>query len=203
MGLWSRVLQPRLLDATLGGASTGELRDRVCARLVGHVVEVGYGSGHNQPHLPVAVTGVWGVDPSTSGYRLSAARRAASAVPVAHTPADAERLPFPDDRFDSALCTWTLCATRDPATVLAELARVLRPGAQLHLIEHGLAEQESVIRWQRRGNGLNRRIAGCVLDRDVPGLLEASPLRVVELRTFYEKGTPKAAGFMYEGRAVA
>lgn len=203
MGLWSRVLQPRLLDATLGGASTGEVRDRVCAGLVGEVVEVGYGSGHNQPHLPAAVTGVWGVDPSTSGYRLSVARRAASAVPVVHTPADAERLPFPDDQFDSALCTWTLCATRDPATVLAELARVLRPGAQLHLIEHGRAEQESVIRWQRRGNGLNRRIAGCVLDRDVRGLLEGSPLRVVELRTFYEKGAPKTAGFMYEGRAVA
>ena len=57
--------------------------------------------------------------------------------------------------------------------------------------------------WQRRGNGLNRRIAGCVLDRDVRGLLEASPLTVTEMTTWYEKGAPRPAGFMYEGRAVA
>lgn len=203
MGVWSTVLQPRLLDATLGGASTGEVRRRVCAGLVGDVVEVGYGTGHNQPYLPAGVTGVWGVDPSTAGFALSAARRAASAVPVVHTAAAAEALPFPDDRFDAALCTWTLCATDDPVAVLAELARVLRPGGRLHLVEHGLAEEASVVRWQRRGNGLNRRIAGCVLDRDVRGLLAASPLEVVELSTWYEKGSPKAAGFMYEGRAVA
>lgn len=203
MGLWARVVQPRLLDATLGASQTGEVRQRVCGGLAGDVVEVGFGTGHNLPWLPAGVTGLWAVDPSDGGFALSAARRAASPVPVLRTQAPAERLPFPDDRFDAALCTWTLCATDDPAAVLAELARVLRPGGVLHLVEHGLAEEASVVRWQRRGNGLNRRIAGCVLDRDVRGLLEASPFTVTEMSTWYEKGAPKPAGFMYEGRAVA
>ncbi len=203
MGLWTRVVQPRLLDATLGTSQTAEVRRRVCAGLVGDVVEVGYGSGHNQPYLPAEVTGVWAVDPSAAGYALSGARREASPVPVLRTEAPAERLPFPDDRFDAALCTWTLCATDDPAAVLAELARVLRPGGVLHLVEHGLAPEASVARWQRRGNGLNRRVAGCVLDRDVRGLLDASPLTVTGMTTWYEKGAPRPAGFMYEGRAVA
>lgn len=203
MGLWARVVQPRLLDASLGASQTGEVRQRVCAGLVGDVVEIGYGSGHNQPYLPAGVTGVWAVDPSGGGFALSAARRAASPVPVVRAAATAERLPFPDDRFDSALSTWTLCATDDPMAVLAELARVLRPGGVLHLVEHGLAEEPSVVRWQRRGNGLNKRLAGCVLDRDVRGLLQASPMTVTELTTWYEEGAPRPAGFMYEGRAVA
>jgi len=203
MGLYQRVLQPRLHDLPMGTKSLVTARERVCAGLVGDVVEIGYGSGHNQPYLPAAVTGVWAVDPSVRGFELSASRRAASPVPVVHTAADAGALPFPDDRFDSALCTWSLCATDDPAAVLRELSRVLRPGASLHLVEHGLAEDPSVVRWQHRTSGLNHMVAGCVLDRDVPALLDASPLQVVELRTYYEPGAPKTPGFTYEGRAVA
>lgn len=203
MGFYQRVVQPRLIDAVMGTSAAAEVRERVCAALVGDVVEIGYGSGHNQPHLPPAVTGVWAVDPSATGFVLSAARRAASAVPVVHAGTDAADLPFPDDRFDAALSTWTLCATPDPVAVLRELARVLRPGATLHLVEHGVAEDPSVVRWQRRASGLNKRIAGCVLDQDVQSALAASGLDVVALGTYYEKGAAKTSGFTYEGRAVA
>ena len=47
--------------------------------------------------------------------------------------------PFPDDRFDAALCTWVLCGIPDAAAALAEVARVLTPGAARHFVEHGLA----------------------------------------------------------------
>lgn len=57
--------------------------------------------------------------------------------------------------------------------------------------------------WQRRGNRSNRALAGCVLDNDVASLLDASPLTVTQMTTFYEKGAPKPAGYMDEGRAVA
>lgn len=203
MGVYREHVRPRLHTHALNDRLTGDVRDRVCAGLRGDVLEIGYGSGLNLPHLPREVAGVWAIEPSATALRLGEARRAASAVPVVVAGADAQSLPFPDDRFDAALCTWVLCGIPDPGTALAEVARVLRPGGTLHFVEHGLAPDPAVVRWQRRLNGLNRVIAGCLLDNDVRTRLDASPLTVTELDEHYETGTPKAFGFMYEGRARA
>jgi SAM-dependent methyltransferase len=203
MGVYSEHLRPRLHMVALNDRMTGEVRDRVCAGLSGDVLEIGYGSGLNQPHLPAAVTGIWAVEPSATALRLGEARRAASAVPVVVAGDDAQSLPFPDDRFDAALCTWVLCGIPDPDAALAEVARVLKPGGTLHFVEHGLAPDAGVARWQRRGNRINRAISGCILDNDVRSLLEASRLTVTAMGAHYEPGAPKPAGFMYEGRATA
>jgi ubiquinone/menaquinone biosynthesis C-methylase UbiE len=203
MGLYSDHLRPRLHTLTLNTRITGAVRDRVCAGLTGDVLEIGYGSGLNQPHLPSSVSGVWAVEPSTTALRLGEERRAASPIPVVIAGDDAQALPFPDDRFDAALCTWVLCGIPDPGAALTEVARVLKPGGTLHFVEHGLSPEPAVVRWQRRGNRLNRAIAGCILDNDVQGLLDRSPLTVSELDTWYEKGAPKPAAYMYEGRASA
>jgi SAM-dependent methyltransferase len=202
MGLYAERLRPRLHDSALGPRVTAGIRSRVCAGLVGDVLEIGYGSGHNQPHLPPEVTGVWAVEPSATALQLSGPRRAASPVPVVVAGDDARSLPFPDDRFDAALCTWVLCGIPDAAVALAEMARVLRPGGVLHLVEHGRAPDPRVLRWQRLGNPVNRRVSGCVLDDDVEALLAASPLTVTRLTHWYEPGAPRVLGSMYEGRAT-
>ena len=72
-----------------------------------------------------------------------------------------------------------------------------------YILEHGLAPDPGVVRWQRRGNRINQAIAGCLLDTDVRGLLGGSPLTVTELDTWYEKAAPKPAAYMYAGRATA
>ena len=203
MGLYQRQLRPRLLDATLGVKVTGEIRERVCAGLAGDVLEIGYGSGLNQAFLPPQVSGVWAVEPSSVALALSSDRRAGSPVPVVVAGDDAERLQVPDDRFDAALSTWNLCAMTDPLAVLREVRRVVKPGSELHFVEHGLAPDDKVVRWQRRGSGVNKRIAGCVLDRDVRGLLEEAGFTVTSLRTYYDTASPKPAGYFYEGRAAA
>lgn len=48
--------------------------------------------------------------------------------------ADLEALPFADAVFDAALCIVTLEHVPDPARVLAEIARTLRPGAPLLVV---------------------------------------------------------------------
>ena len=203
MGVYSEHLRPRLHAFALGTRVTGAIRERVCAGLAGDVLEIGYGSGLNQPHLPPEVTAVWAVEPSTTALRLGEARRAESPIPVVVAGDDAQELPFPDDRFDAALCTWVLCGIPDPGAALAEVARVLKPGATLHFVEHGLAPDPGVVRWQRRGNRINRAIAGCVLDNDVDALLARSPLTVTALDRYYEKAAPRISGSFYEGRATA
>jgi SAM-dependent methyltransferase len=203
MGLYSTHLRPRLLNAGCGEKTTGAVRERVCAGLAGDVVEIGYGSGLNQPHLPPEVTGVWTVEPSATAIRLAEQRRAASPIPVVVAGEDGRSLPFPDHRFDAALCTWVLCAIPDAHRVLTELARVLKPGATLHFVEHGLAPEPEIARWQRRGNRINRAVAGCRLDNDVRALMSDSPLTVTDLTNWYQQGTPRPVGYMYEGRATA
>jgi SAM-dependent methyltransferase len=180
------------------------IRERVCDGLVGDVLEIGFGAGLNLPYLPAAVTGVWAVEPSATGRSLSRKRRDGSTVPVVFECDDAMALPFPDDRFDSALSTWTLCTVPDPVTALREVRRVLRPGATLHFVEHGLAPDAGVVRWQRRLNPVQRRLAGgCHLDRDIAGLVRAAGFELTAMSTYYERTAPKVLGSMYEGRAAA
>ncbi len=203
MGLYAERLRPRLHDTALAPRVTGAIRQRVCAGLAGDVLEIGFGSGHNLAHLPPEVTGVWAVEPSAGALRLSEPRRAASPVPVVVAGDDARALPLPDARFDAALCTWVLCGVPGAAGALAEVARVLRPGGVLHLVEHGRAPDAGVRRLQRLGNPVNRVVSGCVLDDDVEALLAASPLTVTRLAHWYEPGAPRVLGSMYEARAVA
>src|SRR5260370_17007270 len=50
--------------------------------------------------------------------------------------ADALALPFPDASFDTAVCTFSLCAIADDRQAVIEMTRVLRPGGLLLLADH-------------------------------------------------------------------
>jgi ubiquinone/menaquinone biosynthesis C-methylase UbiE len=166
------------------------------------VLEIGFGSGLNLPHLPPEVREVWAVDPALVGRRLSAQRRARTDVPVHFEGTDAGALPFEDDRFDAALSTWTMCTLPDPPAALREVARVLAPGGLLHFVEHGRSSDERVARRQLRWDPVQKRLAGgCHLSRDIPALLAAGGFEVLEISTHLERGAPKVIGFTYEGRA--
>ena len=188
-GLWTTQVVPRLTDLSLGTDAVGRLRARVCAGLRGHVLEVGFGSGLNLPHQPPEVTAVDAVEPSEVAWARSAERRRTVAVPVHRVGLDGQRIEAADATYDAALATFTLCTIPDVATALAEVRRVLRPGAALHFLEHGLAPDPSVVRWQHRLDPLQQRlVGGCHLDRDVPGLLGAAGLEVTALRSEYLPG---------------
>lgn len=81
---------------------------------------------------------------------------------------------------------------------------MLRPGGQLHFVEHGLAPDQNVRSWQVWMNPLQKRlVGGCTLDRDIPALLRLGGMTVTDLETYYGRGEPKALAAMYEGRSVA
>ncbi|WP_371495931.1 class I SAM-dependent methyltransferase [Kitasatospora sp. NBC_00374] len=204
MGFYAEQVVPRIVNVACAMGEAGELRERVCAGLAGEVLEIGFGSGLNVPHYPAAVTRVDAVEPSEVGWRLAGKRLAASRVPVRRAGLDGQVLPFPDDSYDAALSTWTLCTIPDVAAALREVRRVLRPGGTLHFVEHGLAPDENVRRWQHRFDPLEQRLfAGCHLDRPIVGLLTDAGFTIAELDVFYEKGAPKPMGADSLGVAVA
>lgn len=158
-------------------AGLREQRQAVLAKAAGSTLEVGAGTGLNLDLYPPAVTELVLTEPSPHmAARLRAKPQGGRAVEIVEAPA--ERLPFDDDRFDTAVATLVLCTVPDPAAALREIVRVLRPGGRFLFLEHVRASDPRLARWQDR---LERPWqvfgAGCHCNRDTATAIEASGLR--------------------------
>ena len=204
MGIYGEQVLPRIVNVVCGMEVAREQRQRVCAGLHGQVVEVGFGSGLNVPFYPDAVSRVVAIEPADVGWKLAAERLASSAVPVERSGLDGQSLPLADDSCDTALTTWTPCTIPDVEAALLELRRVLKPNGTLHFVEHGLAPDEPVQRWQHRLEPIQKRVfGGCHLTRPTAELLEGAGFTIGELDVYYEKGAPKVLGANSLGVATA
>jgi len=205
MGLWENHLLPRVIDVLLGNREVRRHREDVIAGLSGSVVEIGFGSGLNVPLYPAAVTSVLAVEPSSTGRKLSAKRVSRSPVPVEYVGLDGQELQMDDESVDAALSTFTLCTIPDGSRALDELRRVLRPGGQIHFLEHGLAPDSDVAAKQQRFNPWQQRIAGgCNLTRPIDQLVSQAGFEMIELRNEWMRG-PRAMkpwNYLYKGIAV-
>lgn len=192
MGVYAEHVVPRIVNVACGLRELKPLRERACAGLRGRVVEIGFGSGLNVPFYPAGVEKVDAVEPADLGWRLAGERLAAATVPVERAGLDGQALPFPDDSFDCALSTWTMCTIPDIAAALAEMRRVLAPGGTLHFVEHGLAPDENVRVWQNRLNPVQKRLfGGCHLNRDIRGLVTDAGFEIRDADSFYGEHGPR------------
>ncbi len=141
-------------------------RQRVWSLVEGpKVLEVGVGTGKNMPYYPPGVQ-VTGVDLSEKMLLRARRRAERMGLSVALLQMDAQVLDFPDDTFDSAVATFVFCSVPDPVRGLREIARVVRPGGRIVLLEHVRAEHPLLGRLMDLLDPLVARLMGPHINRE-------------------------------------
>ncbi len=116
----------------------------------GRVLEVGVGTGLSlgdyAPHLEVT-----GID--FSEEMLARARKRVAEDGLAHVrelrQMDARSLDFPDAHFDTVVAMYLVSVVPDPERVMAEIARVCKPGGQVIIVNH-FARERGFLAWIER-----------------------------------------------------
>ncbi len=206
MGLqqwYDSQIMPRLITCACSQGQFMKRRAALVPLARGDVFELGCGGGINISFYDgERVSSYAGIDPNSrllDGSRQAARARGWSADILEGV---GEAIPFPDRRFDTVVCTFTLCSVSDPATVLREVRRILRPGGQALFLEHGRAPDASVARWQDRIEPVWKRLAGgCHLTRPISSAFRGAGFEVEPLGQGYMAKTPRFAGWNEWGMA--
>ena len=109
---------------------------------------------------------------STRAPRCSRGRAHGSRTGSSSSKAQPTQLPFADAAFDHLTFTYLLRYVDDPAATLAELARVVRPGGTIAMLEFGLPRGV----WRPRLGSLGRRRAAARRQAHLAGLARGGPL---------------------------
>lgn len=191
---WGRVfaaMYDRALKAS-EEAGLGAMRRELLAQASGRTIEIGSGTGVNLDLYPAEVTALTMTEPDPHMARRLRRKLVASSRAVDFREAGAERLPFPDSSFDTAVFTLVLCTVRDPAAALREAARVLKPDGRLLFLEHVRSRNPALARWQDRLERPWRFLGdGCHCNRDTVATIEAAPFELQHLdRGRFPKAIP-------------
>jgi ubiquinone/menaquinone biosynthesis C-methylase UbiE len=186
--LWSYAAVYDRFNASAERAGLREQRHDLLAEAAGATIEIGAGTGLNLAHYPPAVTRLALIEPDA--YMRERLRRRVSRLgsKAEILDATADRLPFPDASFDTAVVTFALCSVPDEQAALSEITRVLVPGGRLLFLEHVRSADPRVAARQDK-MPFPYPVVGCHPNRDTLAEIKASSLAVESVR---EGELPKA-----------
>jgi SAM-dependent methyltransferase len=135
----SDVMYDALVAAVLEGFYARVAGEVAAAHPGGKVLEVGSGPGRLAVRLAREVPGMTltGVDISDAMVERAARRAAGTGLSekVRFEVGDVGALPLPDQEFDGVVSTLSLHHWSDPASGLAEICRVLKPGGEARIYD--------------------------------------------------------------------
>ncbi len=137
----------------------GDGRHWIGSRARGDVLEIGVGTGRNLAEYPPEIQ-LTGIDLSQEMLRRARARAIEVGRDVELLVADAQRLDFPDARFDTVVFSLALCSIPDDRAAVHEATRVLRPGGRLLAIEHVRSPRRPVLAVERVIDYFTSRLQG-------------------------------------------
>lgn len=200
MGLqqwYDAKIMPRLITMACGQGQVMKRRSQVVPLATGDVFELGCGGGLNQEFYDTrSVSSFSGIDPHSGLLDDARARAAKRGWDHDIKQGVGEAIPFTDGSFDTVVCTFTLCSVDEPAQVMGEMRRILKPGGKLLFLEHGRAPDADVAKWQDRIEPIWKRMAGgCRLTRPIGAALRSSGFDVEPLGQGYLPKAPKFASW--------
>jgi len=200
--LFAALYDPFFQRAERAGLS--DRRRALVAEARGRVLEIGAGTGLNLRHYPETVEELVLTEPEDAMARKLEGKLRDLSRRGRVVRASAERLPFDDDSFDTAVATFVLCTVDHPEQVLNELQRVLRPGGRFLFLEHVRADSPGLARWQDRLHGPWLLFGnGCHCNRPTPATFEASGLAVERMDRDHLDGMPPLVQPIITGSAAA
>jgi len=203
MSLYEKYFLPKLLDFCCGMEGFQNKRSQIVPMAHGRVLEIGIGSGLNFNHYNFdKVEEIIGVDPAVSSVAMARSRSSQYNSKISFIESSAESIDLPSNTFDCVVIGYSLCTIPDPLKALAEARRLMKPEGSLFFMEHGLAPEQNIQKWQHRLTpGWKKIGGGCNLNRDIEALIKAGGFQFKSLSKKYIKG-PKIAAFQYYGEAV-
>ena len=150
-------------SAALGNAVTEALVEYSCSLPDMRILDLASGTGEPGVSLAQRVPqgSVTAVDQSSELLDIAAKRaRSKNLLNFITQQADAHQLPFADQSFDLATCRFGVMFFSDPERALAELRRVLKPGARACFAAWGPMGQPF---WQTTMEIVHRHVGGDML----------------------------------------
>jgi ubiquinone/menaquinone biosynthesis C-methylase UbiE len=164
-----------------------EARKRdLLSELAGTVLEIGPGTGVNFQYLPDSVEQWIGIEPNPHMHAQLRDAGRACRIEADFRKVSAEGMDVGDASVDAVLSTLVLCSVPDPAAVLRDICRILKPGGRFVFLEHvGAPKGTRLRRQQWIVKPLWRYCAdGCRPDRDLRTLVENGGFSHVEVEEF-------------------
>jgi SAM-dependent methyltransferase len=158
---------------------------RVFAGLPHRVVEIGSGVGANLRYLPPGSTLV-AIEPNWFMYGRLRSAATRHGIQLDLRDRMAEDTGLEDRSVDTVISSLVLCSVQDPAAVLAEIKRILRPGGTFRFLEHVVADQGTLIRASQRffRRPWSWTFEGCSCERDLESVIRAAGFANVKLECY-------------------